>query len=128
MCWECFYFSIAVALERRDGDGFLTAIKPSELPVAVENRSHQRNTLIHKSVAPAWIVHHLHAVRPCGASLLAVQIRSRRICAGIQAAWIARSLPSMALDIRFPAGMTTFMYNDMPLTGVLSFMRMGDSS
>jgi hypothetical protein len=28
--------------------------------------------------------------------------------AGIQTAWIARSLPSMALDTRFPAGMTRF--------------------
>jgi hypothetical protein len=28
--------------------------------------------------------------------------------AEIQTAWIARSLPSMALDARFPAGMTVF--------------------
>jgi hypothetical protein len=26
------------------------------------------------------------------------------------------SLPSIALDTRFPAGMTTFVYNDMPIT------------
>ncbi|MGZ8161815.1 MAG: hypothetical protein ACXWTT_02990 [Methylobacter sp.] len=28
--------------------------------------------------------------------------------AGIQAPWMDRSLPSMALDTRFPAGMTRF--------------------
>jgi len=36
-----------------------------------------------------------------------IQIRSRRICAGIQNPWMDFSLPSMARDTRFPAGMTS---------------------
>jgi hypothetical protein len=35
-------------------------------------------------VISAWIAHRIHAARPCRASLPAVQIRSRRICAAIQ--------------------------------------------
>ncbi|MCD2450280.1 hypothetical protein GO003_007770 [Methylicorpusculum oleiharenae] len=54
----------------------------------MDHRRAERYTLI-PSVTPAWI-------------------------AGVQAAWIARNLPSMALDTRFPEGMTTFVYNDLP--------------
>jgi hypothetical protein len=53
-------------------------------------------------VIPAWIHSGLSCPEPFGL----IQIRSRRICAGIQAPWMDLSLPSMALDTRFPAGMT----------------------
>jgi hypothetical protein len=53
-------------------------------------------------VIPAWIHSGLSCPEPFGL----MQIRSRRICAGIQAPWMDLSLPSMALDTRFPAGMT----------------------
>jgi hypothetical protein len=48
-------------------------------------RSSLYTTLL-KSVIPAWI-------------------------AGIQATWMYLSLPSLALDTRFPAGMTNFLRN-----------------
>ena len=38
-----------------------------------------------------------------------MQIRSQRICAGIQATWTYLRLPSLALDTRFPAGMTGYL-------------------
>jgi len=55
-----------------------------------------------KIVIPAGIHSGLSCPEPFGL----MQIRSRRICAGIQAPWMGLRLPSMALDARFPAGMT----------------------
>ena len=64
-----------------------------------------------KSVIPAWIHAGLSGPAPFGS----MQIRSQRICAGIQATWTYLRLPFMALDTRFPAGMTGYLkcvYND----------------
>ncbi len=60
-----------------------------------------------KIVIPAWIHVRLSCLTPFGL----MQICSRQICAGIQAPCMALSLPSMALDTRFPAGMTNLRIN-----------------
>jgi hypothetical protein len=61
----------------------------------------------YKIVIPAWIHVRLSCLTPFGL----MQIRSRRICAGIQSPWMDLNLPSMALDTRFPAGMTGLRIN-----------------
>ena len=58
---------------------------------------------VFRIVIPAWIHSGLSCPKPYGL----MQIRSRRICAGTQAPWMDLSLPSMALNTRFPAGMTS---------------------
>ncbi|WP_411728594.1 hypothetical protein [Methyloglobulus sp.] len=54
----------------------------------------------------------LKAVIPAGIggkdSLCSSALPPSMEVAGIQAPWMARSLPSLALDTRFPAGMTHF--------------------
>jgi len=62
--------------------------------------------VIHKSVIPAGIHVRLSCLSPFGL----MQICSRQICAGIQTTWKYLSSPSMALDTRFPAGMTRNLY------------------
>ena len=65
---------------------------------------------ISKTVIPAGIYFRLSLM-----PFELMQICSRQICAGIQDTWTYLSSPSMALDTRFPAGMTTpeqFVYKD----------------
>jgi hypothetical protein len=57
-------------------------------------------------VIPPWI----HAWLSCPARCARVQIRSRRICGGIQAQGCESTLPSLALDSGFPAGMTLGLF------------------
>jgi len=62
----------------------------------------QRND---SNAIPAGIHIRLSCLKPFGL----MQICSRQICAGIQTTWMFLGPPSMALDTRFPAGMTNYL-------------------
>ncbi len=64
-------------------------------------------TVINRSAIPAGIHVRLSCLSPLGL----MQICSRQICAGIQTTGKYSRSPSMALDTRFPAGITSYLYN-----------------
>ena len=87
------------------------------------SRSHAALSSLYTSVTKLVIPAGIHDRLSCLSPFRLMQICSRQICAGIQSIGMYLSSPSMALDTRFPAGMTNSAYLCITMSAALGNQR-----